>query len=155
MPGEHHMDQKQAAAVDEDNGPLPDLVCESSAEGYGLRSHRELRVWRSAFELALEVYRYSTGLPAGERFGLTSQMRRAAVSIAANIAEGYGRSSRGEYRQFLGVSAGSLAELDTHIELSQALGYGMVNGELVELLDKTGRQLTALRRRLDKSRTNA
>jgi four helix bundle protein len=73
-----------------------------------IRDHRELRVWQKAIELGLECYRLSRPFPAEERYGLTSQLRRAAVSIAANNAEGNGRLTRGEYLQNLSSARGSL-----------------------------------------------
>ena len=76
-----------------------------------LESYRELRVWQRAIEMTLAIYRLTTSFPKEELFGLTSQLRRATVSVASNIAEGYGRNSKGEYKQFLGVARGSTLEL--------------------------------------------
>jgi four helix bundle protein len=126
-------------------------VREDSSDTYGrLRSHRDLRVWQSAFELVVAVYRATESFPASERFGLTSQIRRCAVSIPANIAEGYGRNNRGEYTQFLGIASGSIAELDTHILLAQALSFGTGWDAVSQLLERTGRQLTSLKKSLAK-----
>ena len=77
-----------------------------------LRSYRELEVWKRSLLLVAEVYRVTGTLPADERFGLTSQMRRAAVSVSCNIAEGYGRATRGEYLNQLSVARGSLFEVE-------------------------------------------
>ena len=88
-----------------------------------LRSYRDLLVWQKAVELALLVYRLSEGFPRREIYGLTSQVRRAAVSVPSNIAEGYGRSSRKEYVQFLSIAQGSLKEMETQTIIAQRLGY--------------------------------
>jgi four helix bundle protein len=83
---------------------------------------RSLRVWRRAHQLALEVYQTTRRFPSEERYGLTSQMRRAAVSIAANLAEGCGRNSDAEIARFARVSLGSANELDYHLLLARDLG---------------------------------
>jgi four helix bundle protein len=88
-----------------------------------LRSYRDLLVWQKAIELAVLIYRLSEGFPRAEVYGLTSQIRRASVSVPSNIAEGYGRGSRKEYLQFLYVAQGSLKELETQTILSQRLNY--------------------------------
>jgi four helix bundle protein len=92
------------------------------AEGQ-IKSHRDLIAWRKAMDLVVEVYEITKTFPKEELYGLTSQMRRAAVSIPANIAEGQGRRSKPEFRQFLGNARGSLLELDTHLELALRLDY--------------------------------
>ena len=86
-----------------------------------LRSYRDLLVWQKALELTVLIYRLSEGFPRTEIYGLTSQIRRASVSVPSNIAEGYGRGSRKEYLQFLFVAQGSLKELETQTILSQRL----------------------------------
>jgi four helix bundle protein len=86
-------------------------------------SYRDLVVWQEAKVLAVAVYRYSEQFPKHEICGLTSQVRRAAVSIASNIAEGQGRLTRGEFAQFLGHSRGSLLELLTQLEIAVELNY--------------------------------
>ena len=91
-------------------------------------SFRELLVWQRAMQLCVAIYKLTAAFPESERFGLTNQLRRASVSIASNIAEGYGRSTTGEYVQFLGHSRGSLCEVQTQLALSEALKMG--NGEL-------------------------
>ena len=88
-----------------------------------VRSFKELVVWKRAYELALEVYSSSGRFPRSETFGLVVQMRRAAVSIVSNIAEGYGRGHRNEYIQFLRMAYGSSGELETQRMLSKDLGY--------------------------------
>ncbi len=84
----------------------------------------DLIVWQRAVELSTEVYRLTASYPKSEQFGLVNQMRRASVSIASNIAEGYGRSTRGEYLQFLGIARGSKCELQTQIVIAKSLGFG-------------------------------
>ncbi|MCA9241270.1 MAG: four helix bundle protein [Planctomycetales bacterium] len=86
------------------------------------RNYRELDVWQRSMELVESVYKVSKLLPGEERFGLTSQMQRAAVSIPSNIAEGYGRGGK-DYRRFVLISRGSLMEVETQLELSVRLGF--------------------------------
>lgn len=86
------------------------------------RKHRDLRVWQAAVELVETVYQITAAFPRDEVFGLTSQMRRAATSVAANIAEGAARSGTKELLRFLSIASGSLSELDTHIEIAMRLG---------------------------------
>ena len=88
-----------------------------------MRNFRELLVWQKAHELALEVYRDTKGFPADERFGLTVQLRRAASSVASNIAEGCGRGSDKDFARFLGIAAGSASEVEYQILLTHDLGY--------------------------------
>src|SRR5580698_9727286 len=89
-----------------------------------VQSFRELTVWQRSIQVAVAVYRLTQGFPKEETYGLTSQMRRAAVSIGSNIAEGTGRLSTGEYRQFLGIARGSNFEVQTQFEVARALGLG-------------------------------
>jgi len=88
-----------------------------------VQSYRDLIVWQKAMELAREVYVMTQSFPQDERFGLTSQVRRAVVSIASNIAEGQGRLSSGEFRQFLGHARGSLYEVETQVQLAADLHF--------------------------------
>jgi four helix bundle protein len=87
-------------------------------------SFRELTVWQRAFELTLIIYKFTATFPDAERFGLTNQLRRASVSVASNIAEGYGRSTKGEYVQFLGHARGSISEVETQLAIAGALNFG-------------------------------
>ena len=89
----------------------------------GVRSYRDLVVWQKAMTLVTEVYRYTEAFPRTELYGLTSQLRRAAVSVPSNIAEGQGRSSTGEFKQFLGHARGSLLEVETQLEIAYRLKY--------------------------------
>ncbi|RPI59311.1 MAG: four helix bundle protein, partial [Planctomycetaceae bacterium] len=77
-----------------------------------IRSYKDLQVWQKSMELAGQIYEATQKFPADERFGLTSQLRRAAVSVPSNIAEGYGRGTRKDYKRFLQVARGSLYELE-------------------------------------------
>lgn len=110
------------------------------------KGYRGLTVWQRAMELVEEVYRLTECMPAHERFGLSSQMQRAAVSIPSNIAEGYGRASKGDYLKHLSYARGSLAELETQIELSVRIKY--IDREAAtrpwELCQEVGRMLTTL-----------
>jgi len=87
-------------------------------------SFMDLVVWQRAVELSTEIYRLTASYPKSEQFGLVNQMRRASVSIASNIAEGYGRRTRGEYLQFLGNARGSKCELQTQIVIAKSLDFG-------------------------------
>ena len=89
-----------------------------------VQSFRDLTVWQRSMQMAVAVYQLTQGFPREEIYGLTSQMRRAAVSIPSNIAEGHGRLGPNEYRQFLGVARGSNFELQTQLEIARALGKG-------------------------------
>lgn len=109
-------------------------------------SFRDLIVWQRAMDLAVEVYRLAKILPADERFALIDQMRRSAVSIPSNIAEGQGRNSPGEFRHHLGIARGSLLELETHIDLCLRIAY-LTKDDTTTcalLLDETRRMLSAL-----------
>ncbi len=89
----------------------------------GVTNYRDLQVWRRALEWAEAIYQATAGWPREERFGLTSQIRRAAVSVASNIAEGAARRSTGEFIQFVGMARGSLAEAETQLLLAEKLRY--------------------------------
>ena len=86
-------------------------------------SHRKLLAWQEAMSLVEAVYRDTAVLPPDERFGLVAQVRRAAVSVPSNIAEGTARHSRRELRQFVSIACGSISELETQLELAVRLGY--------------------------------
>jgi four helix bundle protein len=115
-----------------------------------MTSYRDLEVWRKSYALALSVYRATHGFPPREAFGLTSQVRRAAVSILANMAEGYCRHSRADYLRFLAIAQGSAGELDTLLSLGRDLSYLEASAaeELTGGLSEVGRMLTGLTRSL-------
>jgi four helix bundle protein len=89
----------------------------------GAQSYRDLLVWQKSMALAKEIYKITSGLPAEEKFGLISQMRRATVSVPSNIAEGQARNTTGEFVQFISHAEGSLAELDTQLTLAVELNF--------------------------------
>jgi four helix bundle protein len=82
-----------------------------------VQSYRDLIVWQRAVQMSVAIYRLTAAFPRDELYGLTSQLRRAGVSVASNIAEGYGRGSTGEYKQFLGMARGSNMEVQTQLEI--------------------------------------
>ena len=116
-----------------------------------VKSYRDLRVWQNAMEIAEDVYRITRGFPKEEMFAMVTQMRRAAASIAANIAEGYGRDSSRSYAHFLRVSQGSLKELETHLLLSARVQLTSMElaSPILEKCDVLGRMLRALIRNID------
>lgn len=97
-------------------------------------------------QLTVAIYRVSTGFPKEETFGLTSQLRRASVSIASNVAEGYGRNSQGEYKHFLGIARGSNLEVQTQLFLAGELGYGNPEGlaKADQLSNEVAKMLNAM-----------
>jgi four helix bundle protein len=88
-------------------------------------SFRENVAWQQAVKMTTAIYTLTAGFPSSEKFGLTNQLRRAAVSVASNIAEGYGRSTRGEYIQFPGHARGSNCEVETQLLIAASLGFGV------------------------------
>ena len=112
-----------------------------------MRGYRDLRAWQEAMNLVTAVYRVTRTFPKDELYALVSQLRRAAVSIPSNLAEGHGRNSRNEFRQFIGQARGSLSEVETQLEIAKNLGY--INSETLETLLKqaegVGTMLTGLR----------
>ncbi len=114
------------------------------------QSFKDLVVWQKAIQLTVEVYKLTAKFPEAEKFGLTAQMRRAAVSVASNISEGYGRATMGEYLQFVGHARGSCSELETQMVIAKALG--IVNSATLEssenLCSDVGRLLGALMKSL-------
>ena len=119
-----------------------------------IQSYRDLEVWQKAMELVVECYQITKSFPKHEVFGLAGQLQRAAVSIPANLAEGRTRQHTKEFIQHISIAYGSLAELETHIEIAKRLGY-IAADTAVELIDKTstiGRMLNGLRRSLEKKR---
>ena len=106
--------------------------------------------------LAERCYLHTRSFPKEEMYGMTAQIRRSAASVAANIAEGYGRDSTGSYVNFLRMSQGSLKELETHLLLSQRVGLGATSGvdPLLSVCDEIGRMLRSLIRSLQKSEGN-
>lgn len=109
-------------------------------------SYRDLDAWKVAMDLVTEVYTVTRTFPDHERYGLTSQLRRAAVSVPANIAEGNRRPTRTDYRRFVGIARASVAEIDTELEIARRLGF-VQDEELArtdELTTRVGQMLTRL-----------
>jgi four helix bundle protein len=115
-----------------------------------LKSFRDLIAWQRAIELVSLTYRATESFPRREIYGLVSQMRRAAISIPANISEGYGRGTTKDYLRFLGIAAGSLRELETYCEVSKRLGYAteIHLGPITRLTSETGAILNGLSSKL-------
>ncbi len=117
--------------------------------------YKELAVWQKAMDLVMDVYRISANFPDEEKFGLIAQLRRAAVSVPSNIAEGQGRQTVGEFKQFLGHARGSLFEVETQLLIAKRLEWiaPQDSGRLQGQVDEVGRLLNGLIRSL-KARTN-
>jgi four helix bundle protein len=115
-------------------------------------SFKDLVVWQRAIQLSLETYKLTSTFPVAEQFGLTNQLRRASVSIASNIAEGYGRSTKGEYLQFLGHARGSNYELQTQLVIGEGLGFGKepTRCTVESLSNEVSRMLVAIMNKLKK-----
>ncbi|MFC3206309.1 MAG: four helix bundle protein [Mesorhizobium sp.] len=113
-------------------------------------TYQDLIVWQQAVEMAVEIYTATRLWPKEELYGLTSQVRRAATSIPANIAEGYGREQRGPYVQFLRVAQGSLKELETHLLIAERTGVASADSisPLQARADSVGKLLRLLLRKL-------
>ena len=108
------------------------------------RNHRDLRVWQQAMALVEAIYILTSSFPSDERFGLTQQLRRAAVPVPANIAEGFARNGSRELIHFLGIAAGSLSELDTLLDLGHRLGFCTIDDGLRTQVDEVSGMLMAL-----------
>lgn len=114
----------------------------------------ELLAWREAMSRARMIYQATESFPKSEQFGLTLQLRRAAVSVASNLAEGVARGSRKEFAQFLSVSLGSLAEVDTQLELATALGFLQRDRTLTNQSSKVGQLTNRLRQAISHAPRN-
>jgi four helix bundle protein len=115
-------------------------------------SFKELVVWQRSVQLALAVYKLTSSFPPSERFGLTNQLRRASISVASNIAEGYGRSTKGEYILFLGHARGSNFEVQTQLVIAAGLGFGIEESRkhATGLSEEVSRMLVAMMSKLRK-----
>ena len=114
-----------------------------------IRSYRDLEVWKAAVDMVEMTYRVTSEFPADEKYGLKSQMQRAAVSIAANIAEGYGRSHRREYLNYLSMANGSLAEYETHLIIATRVKF--VNRNDAKLIWEQAKRVGQMLRKLMES----
>ena len=119
-----------------------------------INSYRDLLIWQVAIDIAVACYEATKSLPPSELYGLTSQIRRAATSIPANIAGGYGRESRAAFIQFLRIAHGSLKELETHLFLATKLDLLVddVSGAILYRTDELGRMLRGMIRSLQRKR---
>ncbi len=116
-----------------------------------MRPHHELQVWKCSIDLVKQIYEVTGRFPVEEKFGLVSQMRRAAISVPSNIAEGAGRNNKTEFNQFLGIAQGSCAELETQIVISKELEF-LAEHQAVELigqLDLISRMIIGLRKKVN------
>jgi four helix bundle protein len=113
-----------------------------------MSNYRDLIAWQEAMSLVELVYRETESLPKDETFGLKVQIRRAAVSIPSNLAEGTGRNTTGELRQFAGFACGSLAELETQLELAVRLGFMRTDAAAMAQADRVGKPMNAFRKSL-------
>ena len=112
-----------------------------------MKPHEKLEAWQQSMQLVKHIYDLTRSFPKEELFGLTQQMRRAAVSIPSNLAEGAARNGAKEYLHFIGIARGSLAELDTQIQIARLLGYCQNSEAITENLDRLGRLLTGLHKK--------
>jgi four helix bundle protein len=121
-----------------------------------LRNYKDLKVWQKAYQLCVEIYKVTRSFPHEERYGLTSQIRRASVSIPSNIAEGYGRKTTQEYIQALYIAYGSNCELETQIQLADDLSYieAQISKKLQNDIGDIERMLKALIKSLENKRLN-
>ncbi len=122
-----------------------------------IQSHRDLKVWQKSMDLVVECYRQTDQFPKSELYGLTSQIRRAAVSIPSNIAEGKGRRSTGSYLYSLNISYGSLLEVETQIEIAARLNY-LTDASSKALLARTaevGKMINGLISALERQRSGS
>jgi four helix bundle protein len=111
-----------------------------------MKAHHRLKVWQRAIDFVTDIYKLTEEFPKEEIYGLVSQMRRAAVSISPNIAEGAARWSKAEFRKFLCIAQGSIAELETQVIISSKLGYCKTHENFLSELDEISRMIVGLRR---------
>ncbi|MEL7834116.1 four helix bundle protein [Fodinibius sp. Rm-B-1B1-1] len=116
-----------------------------------MSTFRDLKIWQKSMDLVTDIYQKTEGFPDSEKYGLVSQIRRSAISIPSNIAEGYGRNSNGEFQRYLNISMGSLFELQTQIEIAQNLEYFNDNegGKMYELSREIERMLSSFIRSIE------
>ena len=118
-----------------------------------IKSYRDLEVWQVSMQFVESVYRFVKNFPAEERYGLSDQIRRAAVASPSNIAEGNGRGSKKDYAHFLCIARGSLNEVSTQLELAERLGFGKLDPEIAALGVSIYKMLNALIRSLSTPRS--
>ena len=125
-------------------GKMPEIESREAGTRRGIEDFRDLIAWQKAHALVLSIYKITKKFPEDERFGLTIQMRRAAVSVAANLAEGFKRRGEKGKVQSYNISQGSLEEVRYYLILTHDLGYGESAENLMALCDETGRLITGL-----------
>jgi four helix bundle protein len=115
-----------------------------------IKSYRDLTIWQKAMDLSVEIYRVTRDFPVSERYNLASQLKRASISIPANIAEGRTRTGRGEFRRSVSIARGSIAELETELELARRLGYvsNETHSRLAVAVEEVGRMASGLLKKL-------
>ena len=113
-----------------------------------MKAHHKLKVWKRSIDFVAEIYQLTEKFPRNEIHGLTFQMRRAAVSIPSNLAEGAGRRSKKEFKRFLSISQGSVAELETQLIIAERVGYCTRIGQLFGELDEISKMIIGLAKSL-------
>ena len=116
-----------------------------------IKNYQELNIWKRSVEIAIEIYNISKNFPKEELYGLTSQIRRASVSISSNIAEGFNRYHNKEFRQFLYISLGSCAEVETQLFIAQRLNYvdQEKSSKLIKELGEIGKMINSLIKKIN------
>lgn len=113
-------------------------------------THKDLEVWKKSIDLVVEIYRLSKDFPVTEKYGLSSQMQRAAVSIPSNIAEGASRNSTKEYIRFLNIAQGSLSELETQLIIAEKIGFNLEQRNIFVAIENISKMLYRLRESLSR-----
>ncbi|MBC8265779.1 MAG: four helix bundle protein [Flavobacteriales bacterium] len=116
-----------------------------------IKSYKDLLVWQKGLNLVSEIYVLTKSFPSEEKFGLTSQMRRSAVSVPSNIAEGWGRGTSAQYSNFLKIARGSLLELETQLLISEKLNYTKIKENIFTMIDEESKMLNSLIRKVETS----
>lgn len=121
-----------------------------------IKTHKDLLVWKKSIDLVEQIYKFTKQFPKEELYGITNQMRRCAVSIPANIAEGSGRKNKAEFIQFLHIALGSASELETHLIISQRLGFLSSNSydEIMNALNEIIKMICGLINSLNSTRNS-
>lgn len=121
-----------------------------------IKTHKDLLVWKKGIDLVEQIYKFTKQFPKEELYGITNQMRRCAVSIPANIAEGSGRKNKAEFIQFLHIALGSASELETHLIISQRLGFLSINSydEIMNALNEIIKMICGLINSLNSTRSS-
>ena len=135
-------------------GPRGSGLGEEKEMSDNIKNFRDLKIWQQSMDMVVEIYSFSGAFPKNEFFGLVSQIRRAAVSIPANIAEGFNRFHRKDYARFLYIAMGSCAELETHIEISSRLDFisSQIKTDLLEKLNHISRMTRKLIKNISSSK---